>query len=83
MVYAYNPIGEWTSQHQMSLNGKTDKFDNADLYQFGKFADLKKHEATRLLDQIQAARANWQAHCENAGVPEEMAQLAANGFRAF
>ena len=44
VVYSYNPDGRWTSQHQMSLNGRTDRFERTDLLEFGRFADLKERE---------------------------------------
>ena len=31
MIYAHNPAGQWTNQHQMSLNGKRDNFVKTDL----------------------------------------------------
>ena len=29
--YAFDPWGEWTSRHQMSINGKRDEFGRIDL----------------------------------------------------
>lgn len=81
VVYAYNPTGEWTSQHQMSLSGKTDNFETEDIITFGAFADLKKRETLNILDQIQSAVSQWSTFCEAAGVPDEMATQTANGFR--
>ena len=27
VMYAYNPAGQWTSRHQMTINGKSDGFE--------------------------------------------------------
>lgn len=81
VVYAYNPDGAWTSQHQMSLNGKTDGFDLNDLLAFGKFADLKTVETKAIVADIRTAVEHWEQLCENAGVSAEMASRARSGFR--
>src|SRR5690606_7911121 len=39
--YAYNPEGSWTHRHQMSLTGKQDHFELADLVAFGVFCGMK------------------------------------------
>lgn len=83
VVYAYNPQGDWTNEHQMSLNGKTDHFSIEDLYAFGSFADLKKHEVKNIIEEVGEAIEHWSEFCELAGVPENMAVKAAAGFRYF
>lgn len=83
VVYAYNPTGEWTNQHQMSLNGKTDNFTFEDIVAFGKFADLKPRELTKLVDELEAIVTKWPRYCELAGVPKHMADRVQAGFRRF
>lgn len=83
VVYAYNPAGAWTSEHQMSLNGKTDHFDQDDLMAFGRYADLKPAESRTLLEQIQDAVDQWDEFAEQAEVPPAMAARARAGFRQF
>lgn len=83
VVYAYNPNGDWTSEHQMSLAGKTDNFTLDDLIAFGRFADLKPRETRKLLDEIRCAQSRWDEWCEAAGLDEALAQRAAAGFRYF
>ncbi|MHB9880147.1 type II toxin-antitoxin system HipA family toxin [Pacificimonas sp. ICDLI1SI03] len=81
VVYAYNPEGDWTNEHQMSLAGKTDGFGLAELLEFGKFADLKTGEVKSIIDDIRKAVGKWEAYCETAGVPIGMARKAKRGFR--
>ena len=83
VVYAYNPTGDWTSQHQMSLNGKTDDFSVDDIFEFGAFADLKKHEVKNMLKEINEAKGRWPEFCELAGVPKKMGEGAEGGFRVL
>jgi len=41
VAYSYNPKGDWTSRHQMSLNLKRDGFEINDLIEFAKMAGIK------------------------------------------
>lgn len=83
VVYAYNPDGAWTSQHQMSLNGKTDGFELDDLLAFGKFADMKTVETKAIIREIEVALSKWSECTDRAGLAPEMAQRVTQGFRSF
>lgn len=83
VVYAYNPDGAWTSQHQMSLAGKTDGFELEDLLALAKFADLKTAETKGILAEIRAAVERWAEFTSAAGLPSAMAQKARRGFRSL
>jgi serine/threonine-protein kinase HipA len=81
VVYSYNPDGAWTSQHQMSLNGKTDGFDLDDLLSFGRFADLKTPETKAIISDIKIAISKWHEFCGRANLEPEMAQQIGQKFR--
>ena len=83
VVYAYNPDGAWTSQHQMSLNGKTDGFDLDDLLAFGKFADMKTVETKAIIREIEVAISKWSECTDRAGLAPDMARRVTQGFRSF
>lgn len=83
VVYAYNPDGAWTSQHQMSLNGKTDAFDLDDLLAFGKFADMKTVETKAIVMDIKTAISHWANFCAMAGLKPDMAKRVSQSFRSF
>lgn len=57
MTYSYNPGGEWTHQHQMSINNKRDHITREDLLAVANGSDLK--HANRVIDEVQAAVQNW------------------------
>lgn len=71
--YAYNPDGSWTSQHQMSLNGKRDHFELADLIQFGVFCGIKPRKARDIIEELHEHVEDWMTFADQAGVPEHMA----------
>lgn len=83
VVYAYNPDGAWTSQHQMSLNGKTDGFELDDLLAFGKFADMKTVETKAIIREIEVAISKWSECTDRAGLAPDMARRVTQGFRSF
>ena len=81
MAYSYNPAGEWTSKHQMSLNGKRDEFTMEDLIEFGAKADIKKMQATKIIKEIENVFSRWTMYAENAGVFKEHTELILNSLR--
>ncbi len=74
VAYAYNPGGSWTSQHQMSLNGKRDHFEFSDLVEFGSFCGLKTKKAESIIRDTHSHVENWPDYAQRAGVPHGEAQ---------
>ena len=68
ITYAYNPSGDWTSTHQMTLNGKRDGFTREDIATFATAADLTRVEGLRILDNICEVVARWPEFAADAGV---------------
>ena len=83
VAYSYNPDGAWTSEHQMSLNGKTTAFEIDDLIALGRYADIKPGKTKSILQQVLDAAHNWDSYVEQAGVPAALAARASSGFRLF
>lgn len=81
VTYSYNPDGAWTSRHQMSVNGKRDQFELADLVACGRNAGLKRGRAAALLEEVLTAVQRWKDHANRAGVPEPDAPKIASVFR--
>lgn len=73
MAFSYNPNGAWTSQHQMTFNGKRRGFDDEDFAAVGRSACLTKLKIRRALEQVRAAVARWPEFAVAAGVEEETA----------
>jgi len=81
VTYSYNPDGAWTSQHQMSVNGKRDGFEMADLIALANVGGIKKRKATDIVREVAAAVSNWETHCAAATVLESTAQKLQQTFR--
>ena len=71
VVYSYNPKGAWTSQHQMSLNGKRDAFDLIDLVAFGEVAGLKARKTKAIIDEIIEVVKHWTEFAQEAKIHDE------------
>jgi len=81
VVYSYNPQGDWTSRHQMSLNGKQDDFEFADFKALAKLAGLKRGRDRRLLQEVREAVSSWPEFAREAGVPADVAQSIERAHR--
>jgi serine/threonine-protein kinase HipA len=77
VTHAYNPDGEWTYQHLMSVNGKFDDIRRADLTAVGDRFSVPRIPV--LLGQVTNAVARWTEFATEAGLPAgEAAKVAAD-----
>ncbi|BFM16447.1 type II toxin-antitoxin system HipA family toxin [Maricurvus nonylphenolicus] len=81
VTYAYNPVGEWTSQHQMSANGKRDNFTEEDLIAVGKKADLTAARSRKIIDEVKSACEQWPHFAKQAGVDKAWREEVQSHFR--
>ncbi len=68
VVYSYNPDGDWTARHQMTMNGKYDGFTLDDFRACAKSALLKRGRAEAIVAEVRAAVAKWPEYAEQAQV---------------
>ncbi|HSY18490.1 MAG TPA: HipA domain-containing protein [Candidatus Acidoferrales bacterium] len=66
VTYSYNPAGDWTATHQMSLNGKRDGFTLDDFRACAKGAMMKRGRAEAIVEEVRAAVAKWLDYAEQA-----------------
>jgi len=67
ITHAYNPKGDWTYQHLMSVNGKFANIARSDLEVVADRFGIGT--ATNVLRQVGAAVAEWPDFARRAGVP--------------
>lgn len=70
VTYAWNPTGEWTSRHQMSINGKREGFEREDLLALASTAGIKRAGASQMLDRVIEAVRRWPDFAGEAEVPD-------------
>lgn len=81
VTHAYNPKGEWTHQHQMSINGRFSGVTRADLLveadRFGVRRPLD------LLADVRAALDHWSEFGREAGLGRRLVDDIRAGFEAM
>lgn len=79
ITYSYNPAGLWTSQHQMTVNGKRDKFTVADFEACAQTASMKRGRFRSIYMEVRDAVDRWREFAEDAGVaPSWIAEIDRN-----
>ena len=81
VTYAYNRRGRWTDQHQMSMAGKRNGFERADLLRFADTSGLKIPRARRVIDRVLDAVADWPRFASEAGVEKRDVQRIRGAHR--
>ncbi len=81
VTYSYQPGGEWTSKHQMSMNGKIDDFNIDDFRTCGKTVGLKRGRAEKIVEEIKSVVSNWRDYADDAGVDPVHRNKISNSLR--
>ena len=68
ITFSYNPAGDWTSRHQMTLNGKRDDYTLADFKACARAAIMKRGRAETIIEEVRAAVSQWPEFAKDAGV---------------
>jgi serine/threonine-protein kinase HipA len=68
ITWAYNPAGEWTSKHQISINGKRDDFTFADFEACAKTASIARGHVRAIVEEVREAVSQWPRFAAEAGV---------------
>ena len=79
VTHAYNPKGEWTYQHLMSVNEKFDDIARADLLTEASRFSVRAPE--RLIADVAAALGSWQQFAREAGLEDKYRDAISIDFR--
>ena len=81
LTYSWNPKGDWTSQHQMSLNHIRDDFTRNNLVSFALTAGIKKQAAEEMINRVISEFRRWPEISEAAGVPSDYVERIQSSLR--
>jgi serine/threonine-protein kinase HipA len=81
VIYSYNPRGEWTSRHQMTVNEKRDDFVLDDLLAVAAHGNIKTVRAKKIIAQVVDVIREWNAFAMRAGVFAEWREEIARHHR--
>lgn len=70
--WAYNPLGEWTSHHQMSVNNKWDNIDRTDLLAVAEAMHIRR--ADDIVEHVREAVAQWRELAAEHDIPDDIAE---------
>jgi len=77
VIYAHNPAGKWTNQHQMSIAGKRDHFTLDDLIAVGESISIPR--PGDVIDEVADAVRKWPEFATASGVSNRLiAEIAHN-----
>jgi len=79
VTHAYNPKGEWTYQHLMSVNGKFDGITREDLLEEADRFMVRRPKD--LLADVRAVIENWPSFAKEAGLRDATRDRVAADFR--
>lgn len=81
VTYSYDPSGDWTATHQMTINGKRDAFLKTDIRAAGKSAGLKQGRSDALFEEVVAAVERWPEHAAHAHLPADVIEKIRKAHR--
>jgi serine/threonine-protein kinase HipA len=81
VTHAYNPKGEWTYQHLMSVNGKFHDITRDDLLEDADRFGVRRPKD--LLVEVRAALENWPSVARQSGLSNTASERVAADFRVL
>ncbi len=81
ITYAYNPKGDWTSTHQMTINGKNTDFELEDLLLVGKQAGISRQKSKTIINRVLTAKKYWPELAKKTKIDSELAESIGHTFR--
>ena len=81
VTYAFRPSGDWTGQHQMTLNGKRDNFALSDFRAVARGASMKRGRAEEILEELIGTVARWPKFAAEARVDPTHVDSIADSHR--
>jgi len=81
MTYSFNPSGLWTSNHQMTLNEKSNDFVLGDFKSCAKAASMKRGRAEAIIEEVRSVITRWHEYADEVGVNPEQRDKIQNALR--
>lgn len=81
VMYAYNPSGTWTANHQMSLASKREGFTLEDLKAVAETASMKRGRAEVIAREVANAVSGWREFAAMAKVASKQIDMIADVHR--
>ncbi|MEE1314464.1 MAG: type II toxin-antitoxin system HipA family toxin [Faecalimonas sp.] len=83
LTFAYEPNNYWLSRHQMSMQGKVNRFKKEDFFACGKQMNISKRKMERIIEEVRSAVVNWDSYAEQAYLDEKVAKEIQEQFECI
>lgn len=84
VTFSYNPSGVWTSQHQMTLAGKAENWQRAEIVEaLAASSGMEAQRVSQMLNDVIAVVDGWPQFADDAGVEQAEARARQEHFRLF
>lgn len=83
VTYSYNPTGEWTSKHQMSINGKQDNFSMDDLLATAKVSGLNSSKCRKIVSDVLRVANDWEKIAKHVNIEKKRISSIKQTFRVL
>ena len=83
VTYSYNPAGNWTSKHQMSINGKQDNFSRDDLLITAKTAGLNNSKCRKIISDVLSVAHDWKKIAKKTNIEKKRIRAIKQVFRVL
>ena len=80
LTYAYNPNGDWTKHHQMTINNKIDDITYNDLIAAASKMLINKSKAIKMIDEVINSAKQFYKFASIAHLPKEVAKAIYEEF---
>ncbi len=70
VTFAYNPAGDWTSSHQMTVNGKRSSFGEPDFETCARIGNLSSREVKAAIRDVKGALSGWRSKARDMGLKQ-------------
>jgi serine/threonine-protein kinase HipA len=81
MTWSFNPMGDWTNMHQMSINQKRDEFSRSDLTEIANKQGIKN--AGRIIDKIVDSVGGWKKFAQQTEVDKVLTEQIKKTHRLY
>ncbi len=81
VTYSFNPSGDWTATHQMTMNGKRDLFTAEDFEACAQSALMKRGRSKTIINDVQAAVKRWPEFATKAKISDEWREKIQRSLR--
>lgn len=81
VTYSFQPSGKWTSQHQMTLNGKRDGFTLEDFRACAETVSMKRGRVEAIIEEVRRVVSRWPQFAQEAGVSADWQDKIARTLR--